>query len=689
MTRAGAVRLSFLIVLSGVLLALSPRSLCALAWQPEPSLRDIRRSIREQGAQWTAESTSVSSIPWEDFRRRLGLRVPAGYAHASRVRLSPTGQELPQRWDWREHEGTTPVKDQGQCGSCWAFAATAVLEAAALRHDRYVYDLAEQELISCNTYGYGCNGGWLDGCLDVFRDLGAVAEECMPYEARDGVPCTAASCTVQARASALLYLADDIGTIKTAILEYGAVATGMEVVSDFRYYGGGCYEHPSGGISNHAVALIGWDDTMCGGVWIVKNSWGTDWGEHGYFYIKYRNANIGSENAVFVHVPPRFVAVDAVPVLTRTDEFAPIDLVARVRSGTPAGLVVDSLLVSYRVNGGPWIRQRLLPAGEMDLYQARIPPLRMPSSVEYYFSAADQDGHHGFAPLGAPDSTWSFDLAREWWDFEGPVDGWRVGDAGDDAVSGIWECVEPVGTEAQPGANHTPGGRRCWITGQQEEGNEEIGANDVDGGKTTLLSPAFDLAGSGTAIVKYWRWYSNDKGTSPREDAWIVQARNQGGAWTDLENTRESSDRWVPITRDLIAILGPDVGKVEFRFIASDEGFPSCVEAALDDFAILAEPRQACSAGASLPPVPFEADANGGEVLVRLELPRSAAALVRIFDCGGRMVREFRTGTLGKGSQEVRWDTRDARGRLMRSGTYFWTAEAGRLRRTGSVTLVR
>jgi hypothetical protein len=165
-----------------------------------------------------------------------------------------------------------------------------------------------------------------------------------------------------------------------------------------------------------------------------------------------------------------------------------------------------------------------------------------------------------------------------------------VGDAGDDATTGIWERVDPNGvweggTEVQPEDDATPApGVMCYITGNDPPGSNQ-GADDVDGGKTTLLSPWFDLSSVLEAFVSYRRWYTNDTGSSPGQDSWVVQVTGDGNTWVDLENTTASDRSWALktfVVDDYVDLTHT----VRFRFIASDEGSGSVVEAGVDEFSL-------------------------------------------------------------------------------------------------------
>jgi hypothetical protein len=222
---------------------------------------------------------------------------------------------LPPTFDWRDYmEGdwTTPIRDQGQCGSCWAFGALAALEAAInleFNDSDVDMDLSEQYLVSCFPE-HGCEEGghayygwqWLD------IHGGALPECCFPYEAWD-VPCDQ---KCEDWESHLLPIKEywttynpSIDAIKMALIEHGPLVADMAVYEDLFRYRGGVYRHPqqTGETEediNHQPAIVGYNDNEeC---WIIKNSWGNRWGEdtyglsdeRGYFRIQYDHCFIGT-----------------------------------------------------------------------------------------------------------------------------------------------------------------------------------------------------------------------------------------------------------------------------------------------------------------------------------------------------------------------------------------------------------
>jgi len=193
-------------------------------------------------------------------------------------------------FDWRELGGVTPVKDQGNCGSCWDFAATGAFESAVLIADSVEWDLSEQQVLSCNWGGSSCDGGWMNNAYQLFMYYGSIEEYCMPYAASDYIDCIQDSCVVMVMQEDLSDIPNNITDIKNALL-IGPVSTTYTVFDDFYW---DCYDNVYTS-PNHAVVIVGWDDNLCGGQggWIVKNSWGVNWGDNGFFYIPYNSCGIG------------------------------------------------------------------------------------------------------------------------------------------------------------------------------------------------------------------------------------------------------------------------------------------------------------------------------------------------------------------------------------------------------------
>jgi len=217
---------------------------------------------------------------------------------------------LPPSFNWCDEGGCTPVKNQGDCGSCWAFSTVGPLESNILIHDGLTEDLSEQYLLSCNTDFYSCSGGWWAHDYHWWKvppgepDAGAVYEIDFPYTAADD-PCSPPH-THHEKIDLWAFVGPEYGipsvaNIKQAISDHGPVSVAVCAGPTWPYYEGGVFETDESSFCpdipplfppvNHAVILVGWDDDP--GVWILRNSWGAGWGESGYMRIGYGISNVG------------------------------------------------------------------------------------------------------------------------------------------------------------------------------------------------------------------------------------------------------------------------------------------------------------------------------------------------------------------------------------------------------------
>jgi len=335
----------------------------------------------------------------------------------------------------------------------------------------------------------------------------------------------------------------------------------------------------------------------------------------------------------------------------------------------------ESVELSFRVDGGDFAAVALVATGEPGEFGGSIAAQPDGALVEYYLSGADVMGRSGLSPRGAPDALYTFEVGES---FTHPMEadrGWTVGDADDDASSGIWVRVEPVGTDAQPDADHSEEGTFCWVTGQHTAG-ESLGYNDVDGGKTTLLSPVYDFAGASEVSFSYWKWYSNDQGNAPNADWWDVLLSNDGGAtWIEIEHTETSTNAWADMSFDLFDYV-ESAGQVQLKFVAADEGDGSVVEAAVDDFAI-AGMFTATAVGDAPEALRVQLAQNAPNpfnplTTIRFALPTAGRAHLGVFDSRGRLIKSLVRSELPAGQHAVTWNGRDALGRPVASGTYFY-----------------
>ncbi|MFM1823026.1 MAG: hypothetical protein RI967_1292 [Planctomycetota bacterium] len=243
----------------------------------------------------------------------------------------------------------------------------------------------------------------------------------------------------------------------------------------------------------------------------------------------------------------------------------------------------------FRLSGATsFVQGTAAPLGN-NAYRASFPALDCGSVVEFFVSAATTTGINQTSPLDAPVTLYSAPVATgATTPFDDSVEtnlGWQLGAAGDTATTGQWVRVNPNGTAAQPEDDVSADGTICFVTGQGSAGGA-LGEADVDGGFTTLVSPAMD-ASAGEAYLSYWRWYSNNAGAGANQDTFRIQISGDNGAtWTALETVGptgdEASGGWYFREFRVADFVTPSA-QVRVRFIADDAGAGSLVEAAVDE----------------------------------------------------------------------------------------------------------
>jgi C1A family cysteine protease len=269
-------------------------SLNALAFGGE--LDDIQKAIKEKKAKWEAGETSVSVLPDNLRQYRAKMDKPKVKDTDTFLSVEPPLTGLPTGIDWRNYDGlnyVSPVKNQGNCASCWAFATTAALESYIMKTENAPgskEDCAEQVLISCAGAG-SCSGGNISLASSYIRDTGLPPEMVYYYTATNGT-CPTGWQETAYRIGSWSYActSPNVDAIKNALVTYGPLVTCMSVYADFFSYVSGIYSYTTGSYAGgHAVLIVGYDDIeQC---FIVKNSWGTGWGEDGFFRIAYSQCN--------------------------------------------------------------------------------------------------------------------------------------------------------------------------------------------------------------------------------------------------------------------------------------------------------------------------------------------------------------------------------------------------------------
>jgi hypothetical protein len=397
---------------------------------------------------------------------------------------------------------------------------------------------------------------------------------------------------------------------------------------------------------------------------------------------------------------PFTISITHDPLPDTEDTSNPYRVAATIVSASP--LEPDSLLVRY-ATGGPATAVTMTPTVTPDEYEAYIPAQSGGTFVDYWLIAGDTVGNRVTDPEGAPASSHRFFVgtitAAVTDEFE-TESGWTAGAPGDGATTGSWERGDPHGTYSgsilvQPEDDHTAApGIRCWVTGNAAGAGH--GDDDVDNGKTTLLSPIYDLSSYTNASVRYYRWYTNDTGAGPETDDWVVDiSTNGGGSWSNVETLGSSDRSWTLVEWDIGANVDL-TSQMQFRFIATDDSPGSIVEAGVDDFSIVVYQEGTTPAPWPLAAAehlllhPARPNPFTDRTALRFRVPEPGRPVsLSIYGVGGRRLARLLNGVPMVGEQVVWWDGRDHRGQRVASGIYWVRLETEDGTRSRKVTLLR
>jgi len=230
--------------------------------------------------------------------RRLYLGFNTTFSFDSNKVHRESNASAPASWDWRKYGAVTPIKDQAQCGSCWAFSTTGSVEGCAKLAGKNLPSLSEQNIMDCSdSYGNeGCNGGLMTQAMQYIIDnKGVDTEASYPYTAQDGT-CAFNAANVGATLTSFVNVntGDEADLIAKATKGPVSVAIDASQAS-FQFYSSGVYNEPacSSDQLDHGVLAIGWgtDATSGSDYYIVKNSWGTSWGMQGFIWMSRNKDN--------------------------------------------------------------------------------------------------------------------------------------------------------------------------------------------------------------------------------------------------------------------------------------------------------------------------------------------------------------------------------------------------------------
>ncbi|MCK4412828.1 MAG: T9SS type A sorting domain-containing protein [Candidatus Eisenbacteria sp.] len=693
------LRLSFVLCLSlGVAVLLGSTAGAEEApWSEAQELAEIQQQIAENGWHWEADFTSVSHVPPQDRADYNGYipadpELQAKYATGSLKALPQ--RDIPSSWDWRTLGGTTSAKQQGGCGSCWAFAAVSALESIYLITNGTQLKFSEQQCLSCNELDYGCGGGNMIACYFLWLGYGAVLQTCMPYYANDAAPCTQDECEPEARITGFTGVGSGEEALKTAVI-IQPVPVVFYAPNDLYYYDDGCYENGPNYTPNHAVLLCGWDDNACGdnGAWLIKNSWGTGWGQSGFGWIEYGTCSFGGDADLLDYEPfptariayASHTVIDGSNGALDPDETAQLSISVKnygtgtatgvsaiLRSLTPGVTVIDSS-ASF-TNLDSWSSSLSLAPH----FSVQVDPGVEPGTLIEFELEVDSDQASDVSTVY--DFVSPMEIIYEN-DFETDVTGWIHTGVRDD-----WALGTPGVLEGSIDPLAAASGTKVWGNDIGEAGGRVI----YDGiyrnrALNFISSPSIDCSGYENVHLRFNRWLSVEESIY---DAATIEV-NGTEIWRNPEYGNHVDQTWVPVVYDISAIAD-DNPDLQVRFsLFSDEGL-RLGGWTIDDFQLVApafDPAAICE------PAPLEerfalrSYPNPFSPVTQFSLVAPTAiphARVAVFDPSGRVVRTLHEGPLGAGGHRLVWTGTDDRGQELPAGTYYCRAQTG-----GQTTVVK
>lgn len=285
--------------------------------------RNVRKIARHNAKTntWTMAVNQFADMPKREFvEKYLNGPLAGGYNNATHLRqknynwdlLRTNVSALPTSVDWSTKGAVTPVKNQGQCGSCWSFSATGALEGAWFVKRKMLMNLSEQQLVDCSTHegNQGCNGGLMDYAFQYVMANGLTTEAAYPYTATGPNACKAKGLPVAVTASKFTDVPTNSQTALMSAVVQQPVAVAIEADENaFQFYSSGVLTKSCGTNLDHGVLLVGYGNLNGLDYYKIKNSWGASWGMDGYVLLGRGPSYNGNQGQCGIQMDPSYPVV--------------------------------------------------------------------------------------------------------------------------------------------------------------------------------------------------------------------------------------------------------------------------------------------------------------------------------------------------------------------------------------------
>jgi len=397
-----------------------------LSQQKAVQVDQVNTAIKAYGAGWVAKDNWVSQLTTAQVKRMLGLRTPPDVnlmfkAGKSKISKNTSTTAV---FDWRSVNGVnwvTPVHNQGYCGSCVAFATAGTLETQmniSSKFPDWMPAVSTQALFACG--GGSCDMGWdPDEATDFLSSQGVPDYACLPYTSGatgNDVQCSAACADIASRSiktvpsTSKIHALGSVDSVKAA-LAHGPLETTLTVYADFLSYSSGVYKHVTGAaLGGHAVSIIGYDDNQQ--AWIVRNSWGPDWGNAGFILVSYNDTSGVAQDVWSFDIPTEagyisFQTPTSEQVLTGT---ANLQIASTVDASSTLNYTIlnsaGKAVVQNSLHGMPQsisLDTTKLADGQYEIFASAVTPANATVNslhVQFYVLNSQPTGSLSFSPQG-------------------------------------------------------------------------------------------------------------------------------------------------------------------------------------------------------------------------------------------------------------------------------------------------